>query len=427
MDWSRWARVAVAVSLGGALVTGCTDDDGAPSDDAASETEGTGDTEGETETEGEDDRLAMLAEVQCERMAACECGTEESDDEVCGGWLAARWEARIEQGEERELTFDAGCLDQIEGQVEAADCRWPGFGETPICASFCAVYHGDLPLGSACWADDPLVSDCAQGLACVEGQCREPCEALLGLSAGSSCRAEMGDEYETCKDGLWCSWETLSCEGLAPIGAACGNGPAQCVPEAFCDWQTNTCVGAAQEGDACDQAQCALDLFCDWNNGTSVCRAYGQAGDSCDGVPCGEGLLCSQSLVCAPPPGAGEVCANGGCAAGNVCDWEIQTCVALPDTVGATCLFADCSGGLWCDQSMDPEGECRDRTVTGEACTGHSQCETNYCPRGYCEVRPLLGEDCSEVGVCARGLVCDGLSCVETDTRGPAECVYQGW
>ena len=64
---------------------------------------------------------------------------------------------------------------------------------------------------------------------------------------------------------------------------------------------------------------------------------------------------------------------------------------------------------------------------TGLACTGHSQCDTKYCPRGYCEPRPLLGEDCSQVGICAKGLVCDGLACVETDTRGPAECVYQGW
>lgn len=393
-----------------------------------SDTEGGDDGDDGVATEGEPSELELkletLTQMQCGFVESCACSNIEAGD-ACQDTLTSRWDLRLDAGLARGLTLDNACLDATLARIEAQQCRWPESSLGHVCEVFCAVYHGDVPLGSPCTAHDAQVSDCAQGLVCSDGACTDPCDALTGLPEGETCRGtDFGDQFEDCARGNLCDWETANCIAGASVGESCLN--VQCGDGLFCDWENDQCRTYGIEGESCNETPCADDLFCDWD--VNRCRSRAQLGENCDSVPCESGLSCSNNNVCMALPVVGQACPQGQCAEEALCDWNIEQCVAAP-TVGEACLFGQCSDALWCDFSNvdQPDGQCQAPVAYGEACSGHRQCETGYCPAGYCLDKPDFGEDCSATQVCGKGMVCNGSTCVTTTTRGPAACVYEAW
>ncbi len=419
------------VAVAAALATGCTNDPGSV-EEADTDTDTNDGSEGDDsggtgEPSATEMAVASLATTQCSFIDSCACDNEvaQGDVESCEDAMTLKWQDRLDVGLSRELTLDMACLDSTLARMQAQECRWPVSSIGHVCESFCAVYHGDLPLGSACTAHDAQVSDCAQGLACVGGSCAEPCNVLTGLQIGDTCRnEEFGQPFDDCASGLSCDWDTAACFQAARVGESCQN--TQCADELFCDWQSDQCRAPATEGQTCNEFPCADPLFCDWD--ANVCRSRAKIGESCLGVPCEEDSSCGPADLCIARPGIGESCQSGPCAEGVLCDWNTERCVAPPQA-DSPCLFGQCADETWCDFSNpdNPDGMCRGLVAYGEACSGHSQCDSNYCPAGFCLDRPKLGEDCSGTLVCGKGLVCDGATCIATRTRGPAACVYEGW
>lgn len=434
MGW-RWLG---AVAIGGLAIGGACVIEGGP---------------GPTATE-----LYRLIDAHCESATRCSCAFTEGSTQACKEELEARWHQRLLLARDHGLHYDAACMDELVAQIEQYECYWPG-GESPLCQRFCSPLHGDRAEGEACQAlrdEDGLVSDCAQGLYCADGECMAPCRALGGRQRGEACASEALGPFDDCAAGLWCSWSSGVCEAPPGLGASCFDG--SCAEGLYCRWETNTCVQASGAGGPCREASCAEGLYCDYGadacrpaggvgadcwdlpcaddlycaysefSGTAQCRAYAGEGEDCREVPCEEPLVCDEANVCAPAPEAGEPCAFGFlCATGLVCDLEDTSC-ALPPEEGEPCPEGTCAGRAWCDTS-DPlgVGVCTARRALDEPCAGHRQCESNYCPNGFCWPAPLEGDDCQGTGACAPGLVCNGSTCEPTKSRAPAACSYPGW
>lgn len=377
------------------------------------------DDSGPTSTE-----LYRLIDTHCSSATACDCTWTQADEDTCTVELEARWKARLSEGQRRELQYDAECLASLTTQIEDRDCYWPG-GASPLCESFCAVFHGDRAEGERCEGNDHLVSDCAQGLLCQEGTCTAPCAALGGRQRGEPCANDMFGEYDDCAAGLWCSWSSGLCERQATQGQPCSSG--ECGEGLTCRWQTGTCEAAAGAGQSCDENECAAGLYCEWLGNGAYCQPYAEEGDNCYQRSCADELWCNENDRCVPAPAAGQPCLWGSvCADQTLCDFATSTCVALPE-LDEPCVQSTCATGSWCDTADVPEGICAARVANDEMCAGHRQCQSNYCPNGFCWARPGDGESCEGAGVCAEGLVCNGTTCEPTITRAPATCSYPGW
>ncbi|MCA9653280.1 MAG: hypothetical protein KC501_25420 [Myxococcales bacterium] len=398
--------------------------------------------------------LRALIESHCELVEQCRCEAALTP-ETCDDRLADRWNERVRKGDARGLRYDAECFAALVDDVDRLGC-FHTVGDEPMCARYCAIYYGTKQLGDACEAIDELVSDCAQGLACHEGRCVEPCAAIGGRQEGEACADPDGGlgMFDDCAQGLACSWSTGTCEALAAEGHSCfalecAEGLScswqteTCIPRATeghscsfsecaeglsCGSQTETCVPLATEGHSCEDRSCAEDLYCDFLPEGRRCRSYVAEGGSCANDRCEDELFCNESSRCQAPPGEGEPCLLGSiCEQGLQCDFEADRC-AEPPPIGAACVQGECALGAWCETSAeDPVGTCVAPVPLGEMCSGHRQCSSGFCPNGFCWARPGLDESCAEAQVCAPGLVCSGTTCEPTLTRAPAACSYPGW
>jgi hypothetical protein len=401
--------------------------------------------------------LYRLIDAHCASATTCGCAWAVTDEDACATELEARWKTRLAAALDRGLRYDAECFAAITTQIEDWRCYWPG-GDTPLCESYCAPLHGDRAEGDSCQGDgdaDGLVSDCAQGLYCLDGTCTAPCAALGGRREGEPCGNEILGPYDDCAGGLHCSWVTGQCEPEPTVGDPCleGNcgadlycswqtntcvtaaGAGQpcidvpCIDGLVCDWQSNTCFAGAGEGQSCNERQCAEGLSCEWSegDGNAYCRTYATEGQDCSQRQCADLLWCGDSNVCVTAPTEGEPCLFGSlCDDELVCDFVQNLCVAPPPE-GQPCASGTCAEGSWCDTAVVPEGICAPRLALDEMCAGHRQCESGYCPNGFCWPLPLEGDACTGAGVCAGGLVCNGTTCEPTLTRAPAACSYAGW
>lgn len=409
MDWVGLGRWWIALAL--ALATGCAV--AAP------------DEEEERPSAKDDPRVAEIVAARCAEKELCGC-EEPADGEACHDAVSSRWQDRVALGDERGLTFDPACLDLILTQVGGADCERPGLDDEALCRRFCAPYHGDLPEGASCEGDDPLVSNCAQGLTCADGTCTAPCEALVGLREGEACRTESWEYFDECGVRLYCDPDPGVCARLGEIGEPCG--ARDCVEGAYCDYETQQCLAGHDEGSGCRPDECVTGLYCH-NVEPRTCEVYAELGESCDyGARCAPHLSCNEDAVCTEPADAGGYCTfSDKCAGGHVCDLDAETCLTLPITPGEPCADRKCGARLWCDTDASAAGVCTELAAHGEPCTGHDECESGLCPTGHCAFGPKLGEDCSQLGRCGVGLVCNGETCQATRTTAPAACVYEGW
>lgn len=400
-----WLGLKMGSGLVGSLAVGlvCT---GCSGDDAARE------------------ELRALARKQCEHAESCRCaGTGRDAD--CLEERRALWDARVDEARDLGLRYDAACVEAIAARLEEYGCASAAAGPEHLCASYCAVFHGDRELGTSCQRHDDTVSDCAQGLVCREGSCVEPCPALTGRTEGQRCMSEEGVAIEDCAHDLHCSWQSGLCEAPAQAGESCAS--RDCATDLWCDYTTSFCRASLGEGEPCETGRCDQGLFCDWNSGPGECRPSSRAGESCSERTCADGLWCDyDAMICREPGQEGASCSYGPCASGFVCDFSTEKCV-MPPGEGQPCLNGACHPGTWCDVDAMPEPQCMARKQTGEPCSGHAQCESVYCPTGFCRDRPGEGEDCSVLPICENGLVCDTGVCVPAVVEGPAVCAFPGW
>jgi hypothetical protein len=373
--------------------------------------------------------LEDLSATFCARVEECECAAGGSAT-GCTGFESDIWRARLNVGDDRELTWDAECVDAITSAVATAGCEEAPLGLAHPCHEYCAVFHGEREIGESCKGFDELVSDCAQGLLCSAGRCVEPCTVLSGGQVGEPCD-DPGDaqEFGACAQGLFCDAFVDRCAVPPPLGSACEDFDL-CGPDAFCDWNSSTCRALPGLGDSCwESPQCAQGLACQNapDYGSATCVQPAGADEECRDRPCADGLSCDFNDVCRPPGDVGQRCDGVGCREGLLCDPDLGYVCREPPGVGQSCFSGVCTTDAWCDFNDPVEPTCVAAAANGEACTGHSRCTSGYCPAGWCEARPDLGEDCSELFICASGLFCDGSTCRQRLTALPAVCEYEGW
>lgn len=194
-----------------------------------------------------------------------------------------------------------------------------------------------------------------------------------------------------CAEGLVCSRGECIDPCMGEEGARCGPGRVPCAEGLQClsvpGLQAQLCQRPPAEGEVCNQGVCAEGLICDWTRAPAICGVGPAAGDPCPNGLCGVNEYCDfqqQPSVCVARVGAGEPCGNAGgdsCVADHVC-WDASGAEATCQPV--------------------PQAE-------GERCVGW-RCGPGLICRETDEVcvsPPLVeGEPCVD-GVCGAGLVCD--------------------
>lgn len=342
-----------------------------------------------------DETIAAAVTRQCEVVEACPCAGWLFADQSCERTWTERWQQRAAEGDEHNLQYDASCMQTQLDLLEQLRCD-PARPEwrAPLCTSYCGVWHGTRALGESCEGFDAVVSTCAQGLVCDAGVCVEPCSVLSGLREGEPCM-NLGNRFDDCAMGLYCSYSTGLCEAVAQHGESCWDD--LCADGLYCRSSADpTCVSVVSS---------CFDSGCD------------------DGFEClgsGETWICRESR----DADLGATCANSRrCVTGAFCNYGNDRCEAT-STEGQSCVSGECADGLWCDRVQDA---CIPLLADADECTGHSQCASGYCPQGYCERPPGPDEACGVQLACDFGLACVDNVCQPATARGSAACLYRGW
>ncbi|MCX4247699.1 hypothetical protein [Paraliomyxa miuraensis] len=265
------------------------------------------------EGSGQDDAALQRLETRlCEKWQECGCTTVPLE---CGGWPVD--DPFVEPGG-GALVLDPACVEPWWSWVDALSCETP---DPRRYADLCPLYHGTRRVGDDCSDFPPHITQCAAGLMCIAGQCRDP-----QLTAA-------GGEDEPCDIDDWCE-DDLACvdaqcqrlpgpgelclEGRCQDGAKCVDdrcatlpGPGQpclndaCQSGSRCETNANTgeriCMSLASVGEPCmGHGECVSG-----NCPAGSCQPPAQSGDRCSqNLPCGPGLRCQQGICRAPGEGS---------------------------------------------------------------------------------------------------------------------------
>lgn len=242
----------------------------------------------------------------CELLFSCDCATASYPDvAACVTAVNSELDSLRMKTEAGGLTFADDCLDRsLAVYTDSLECSSELTTVATTC-SYCALIHGDKPVGAACTAQDGG-SDCAKNLFCADGTCMDPCARL---ASGAACAEDNGgvvDSTGFCDTGLYCDYaSTLTCKPVIAVGGACPD-LAGCAAELFCG-EDLTCQAVPREGEACE-----------W-----FCQSH---------------LVCDAG-TCKVGPGEGEPCPeNGECGLDTRCDFETNVCVVEDPLV---CAFGD--------------------------------------------------------------------------------------
>jgi len=253
----------------------------------------------------QDAEVQRLETALCDKAAACGCFDADSVDieRVCGEWPPDH--AYFRAPNDTRLTFDPDCIDPWMAWVEDLTCTaasWPRYAE------ICPLYYGTRDEGMECFAADPMMSHCAQGLSCILGICLDPQHIAFG------------DHLQLCDLGNTCYGERVECYGglclrLPLAGEPCLGG-FSCADSAICE--RGTCQPLPRPGEPCRDGQCHPQARCEIDSSTpqsDVCVPLAAVGEPCRGHseclsgncpagrcehPAGPGDPCSSQLPCGP-------------------------------------------------------------------------------------------------------------------------------
>lgn len=240
--------------------------------------------------------------IVCDRMFSCDCPENgrfyESKDQCENTTRALADQLRL-ASDGQGLTWDPSCLGAVLDTIDDAGCGASfdvDFDDE--CVAPCLYLHGNKSAGTPCEVYGNQVSDCDQGLTCINGTCAEPC----GDGTGDP-RGDVGDSCQNgCRDGLFCDFNVDRCEKLPTVGQGCDLG--QCAEGSFCEAE--------------DLADPMSPLVCKAPRGLSEpCRGHAQCESGfcpagfCSDLP-EKGESCRGTFVCAPGfDCVEEVCVEG--------------------------------------------------------------------------------------------------------------------
>lgn len=151
------------------------------------------------------------------------------------------------------------------------------------------VFHGTKSADASCeGALECLPGE--MGSACLEGKC-VPFQVIRG---GETCDAA---DYRACREGRYpqafnteplgapayfCSRETQTCQRPGQIGERCQDYDS-CVEGAYCSYEDRLCHAIARTGESCSRSPCSKTSWCDYSAivETVTCRPRLRAGQSC--------------------------------------------------------------------------------------------------------------------------------------------------
>lgn len=247
----------------------------------------------------------------CEQQASCGCSMPAyptADDCVTG--LNAQTDSLKSFAESKGLKFDQGCYERSFSVFADLGCASDFTDSNQSCSSYCAIVHGDKPVGAVCTSEG--FSDCAGNLFCVDGICQDFCEQQKPLGAGEVCAEQDGDlttSVGSCGEGLYCDYAggSLTCMALKGAGEACDPFQNYCQEGLACSTTDSTCGPPPGEGEPCVSI-CATNLSC--SNGTCV-QLPGEGAPCTDFGECADGLDCEDDLCTPPEPLVCELGSDG--------------------------------------------------------------------------------------------------------------------
>ena len=243
---------------------------------------------------------STMAAYACMAWVGCAC------DELGASPVPScrhRWNMTYEhlkgEADALALDYDGRCLAQHVADLAAIGCDdMPAAQDWSVTGpGRCAIWHGTKGLDEACVALEQGLSDCAQGLACWEGRCADPCGVE---TAGERCGKVF--DFACAPSAVCVSEECVERSPPAEIGESCEN--ADCVPGAFCrqlcpdEACTYTCIEGRDDGVACNRDAECKSGFC----GGGVCGVGPVTGEPCVAERCFEGRACVDG-ICGDPEG----------------------------------------------------------------------------------------------------------------------------
>lgn len=331
-----------------------------------------------------DQLCQVLAEAECERLAACGALSAPVDGGACLIRQREVWCGRLEAEARRliaasEVEFDRAAAARCRDEIKAAGCA-AGLRASPLQGPECrALWTALVMEAGACSSS----LSCAGNLACVVSQeCPGTCQRALGTNLDCGF-----DRF--CDDANFCSLTALRCRQRVARDQSC--------EEAL---SGNAC----EDGSWCDLAQL----------GGGRCTAAGGRGFACTTpYQCAAGLFCFQGRCSAGLEDDG--CANEGqCRDGRIC--AAGRC-RTPIAQGAPCVPAEaaCAEGAVC-RGEEAEATCQAQSGPQGPCEAASDCYLGRCQGGRCAAFAADGAECESAQDCMPGRTCDGAVCRVTDT-----------
>ncbi len=195
----------------------------------------------------EEQYAGLFAQGVCSGFYQCDCPPSDvypfADQAECEAMFTESTGNAQERYRADGLTFDSECATRRVNSFRGNVCVDEVWDHT-ACGS-CAVYHGSAAQGAPCTLDE-----CGRGLACIGGECVDPCDRV---AEGGACASTVNK----CQSGFTCEGD-FDGEGTCALalgeGEACSDG-AGCGEDLRC--YDGACAKVALPGEGCMDRPCA--------------------------------------------------------------------------------------------------------------------------------------------------------------------------